>query len=333
MPRWLAVFEVEGHLGVDASQPELVYRHPRGEFTLHLKNLNMEPGCQVPTLSAFVLFEGGEIEAAEPTGKAHLRDFLDLLGLATGSRFRVLGITGVFDWSPGISERAGIVFSEVPDPDVPQLLLTADLVGTVDSLLALTSDRDLMRATHWFRAAASADALDEQFQLFWFSIEIMARKTRSVEKVTSDCPRCGSPLYCQQCEDAPKHRPYPSQAIQQLFARHLTSDADRLYKAASSMRHALLHADDVERAVDEGGMQLGELVDLVGRLAWASLISVARTQVEPPPGGRLGLIEPSTFRHRYGQARAEISFMSPEGREIEFSDIPTVRIETTVTED
>ena len=114
---------------------------------------------------------------------------------------------------------------------------------------------------------------EEQFELFWFSIETIARSARNKTKVPDRCAMCQEPLYCPNCQKISTHRPYPSQTIRQLFARHVSNDADRMYRITSSMRHALLHGDRVSRVEAEFDLTLSGLVDIVGKIAWVALLT------------------------------------------------------------
>ena len=330
MPHWLMKLEIEGQLGVEAGTESLIYRHPGGDYEVHLQNLRMEPGCETPLLAAFLLFPAETLEDAENVGEEHARSFVDFLSFTTGARFRAREPLFVYDWTPGVAEREGMVFHHAPDPDLPQLVMNKELATSLESLLCSSSDSELMRALHWFAVGAAAETQDEQFQLFWFAIEIMARRTKPTERVPDLCAKCRQPLFCKTCDEIPTHRPYPAQAVAQLFERHVSDEPDLAYRAASSMRHALIHADEIRRVVEETGFTLGRLVDVVGGVAWAALFTALRAQAIPPASGQVCLLQPSTFRHLRVRARARVAFRSPEGRDPQFSDVPNTQIRLVV---
>lgn len=330
MPRWLMKIEVEGHLGIVPEQEWLVYRHPRGDYEVHIRNHVMDPGCERPSLTAFFLYTAETMEAAESAGVEHARTFGDFLSFSTGARFRMGDPLCLYDWTDGKSMREGVVFHYAPDPELPQLVLDGEHAETVMALLGGDDDTELMRALHWFSVGVAADAPDEQFQLFWFSIEILARRGKSNQQVEDKCAVCRQPLYCPACEKTSTHRPFPAQAVEQLFARHVSGDHEKVHAAASKMRHALMHADDIRQAEADGGIDLGRLVDAVGNIAWAALLTELRKKIQPPPSGGLSLIQPSTFRHRGICARAEVQFASPLDREIRFDDLPDLNMKLVV---
>lgn len=329
MARWLMKFELEGHLGVEPRAPRLTFKHPNGLYEVHLENHHMVPGCEVPLLHAYLLFEADTIEDADGDGEKTMRRFADFLAFTTGARFRIKRPLCLFDWSPQVSERHGYVYRYFPDPEVPQLILGDRHVPTLELLLAADTDQDLMQALHWFSAGTSAGPSDEQFELFWFAIETLARHSRSKAKVPDLCAKCREPLFCRKCEEVSTHRPYPSQAIKELFTRHVSNDPDRSFRLASEMRHALLHGDEVARVEQENGVTLSQLVDLVARVAWVSLLDglvrrVAKDSV------RLGLIQPNTFLHRRVAFKAHVSIRTPAEREPVFSDLPNLEVDLVV---
>jgi hypothetical protein len=204
MAHWLMKFELEGHFGVERSVARLIFRHPRDLYEVHLENQHMEPGCEVPLLNEYLLFFcENSIESAEKAGEKHFSRFVDFLTFAAGVRFRIKRRLCLFDWTPGITERNGYMYRNFPDPNLPQLLMKDDLVSTVEALLRSDGEQELTQALHWFAAAVSADLSDEQFELFWFSIETLARHLRDKAKVPDLCPRCREPLYCSTCQSSP----------------------------------------------------------------------------------------------------------------------------------
>lgn len=350
MTRWVMKFEVEADLGVESDQPSLSFAHPSGTYQVHFENQNMEPGCETPLLNAYVVFEEGEFDPSKSgpdrdvdsfkpiseAGEKHLTKFLYFLSFATGCRFRIGRRICLFDWTPGVARRHGIIYRKFPNPEFPVLALNQDLLTTIEKVIPSETDEELMQALRWFAAGVSSKPPDVQFQMFWFSIETMARHTRDPERVPDRCPQCREPLYCAKCQSTPTHRPYPSQMIQQLFARHVSDAPDLAYKYTSTMRHALLHGDRIARAEQESGFSLGNLVDLVARVAWLALFTAlthgAGLREEGVPNQTLKLVRPSTFLHFGVEATSRMSFSSPVDRDLQFSDLPEIKLELLVRE-
>ena len=322
MGTWLMKFEFEADLGVEAAIKELVFKQPDGTFTVHLENDRMEPGCESPSLDAYFLFQADDLDDAEASGEKHCRRFLDFLVFATGARFRVSRRLCLFDWSADAEWRKGYIYKRFPNPDLPQLVLGPEISSSIELLLAADANGDLGQAVHWFSAGASADMPEEQFQLFWFSIETIARYSREKTKVPDTCAVCRKPLYCPRCKGIPTHRPYPSQEIRQLFSRHIADGADEVCRMTSSMRHALLHGDRVGRVEAKFGRTLSQLVDIVGQVAWVALSEGLVPTLRQEGAGRPAFIQPNTFLHYRMAVKLHVGFKSPSGRPPVFADIP-----------
>ena len=322
MGTWLMKFEVKADIGIEASLRELVFKHPDGSFEVHLENHQMEPGCKSPSLHAYFLFQADGPDDAEVRGEKHCSQFLDVLVFTTGARFRAGRRIYVFDWSPGVDRRQGYVYNQFPDPNLPQLVLGQCISSSIELLSSADANADLRQAVHWFSAGVSAASPEEQFELFWFSIETIARFSRDKTKVPDRCAVCEEPLYCPSCEAVSTHRPYPSQSIQQLFARYISNDADQVYRMTSSMRHALLHGDRVSRVESEFNRTLPQLVDTVGKVARLALLNNLVSTVRQEGVVEMGFIEPNTFLHHQVDLRVHVAFESPSGRPPVFTDIP-----------
>ena len=192
MARWLMKFEIEGHLGIEPEVPRLTFRHPHDSYEIHLENYHMDPGCEAPLLNGYVLFNAETIDIADASGEKLLVRYLDFLSLTTGMRFKVKRRLCLFDWTLGVTERQGFVYRNFTDPDIPQLVLNQELVSTIEALNSSNIDTDVIHALHWFAAAVSADTLEDQFELFWFSIETLARHSRDRDKVSDLCVHVAS---------------------------------------------------------------------------------------------------------------------------------------------
>ena len=264
-------------------------------------------------------------------GEKYLTRFLYFLSFITGCRFRIRRRLCLFDWTPGVAQRHGIIYRRFPDPNFPLLALKPELLVTIEQLIGSEADNDLMQALRWFAAGISAKSPDVQFQMFWFCIETLARYTRDPARVPDRCPQCREPLYCANCQNTPTHRPYPSQMIQQLFARHVGDAPDLAYKYTASMRHTLLHGDRIARVEQESGFSLNRLVDIVANVSWAALFK-ALTQAAGLQEEVLDYLRPTTFLHFGVESFSFMSFPSPVGREPEFNDLPDINVELLVRE-
>ncbi len=323
MPRWIMKFEVEAHLGVRDDLSSMAYRHPTLGYEVHFKNGDMKPGKETPLMYAFIIFDAPDIDVAPETGGQYLRDFLDVLGFATGVRYRTHRRIGIYDWTPGVKSREGRIYTSISDPNKPLLILDETFAPTVETFLRVAVSEPICRALRWFRVAVSADEPDIQFQWFWFVIETVAEFSRDKTKVPDRCSRCREPLYCPKCEEIPTHRPYQSQAIEQLFKNHVSDDAARAFREASAMRHALLHGGNTEEVEAEYNTTLADLVDRVGRVAWVALLSVlTREDKHQDKPTQLHFTQPSKFTHYALQAVANVSIGLTKEDDLTIDDFP-----------
>ena len=331
MPRWLMKYGIEAHLGLNAKLPELVFNHPKGTYIVHLQNADVRPGIALPLLHAYVIYEADDIDTAADVGARHLSDVLDTLVFCTGSRFRTHARLALFDWTPGIEERHGRIYSGHPDPNIPQLVLDDSLIPALEVCLLGEASEPLRRALRWFSNGVVASHQDEQFQMFWFAVETIAQ-TVPLEKVSDRCARCREPLFCRKCDDTSTHRPYPKQKIEALFKRHLANDADALFDAVSDMRNALSHGEKISEVEQKYGKTLAQLVDILGRVAWVALFDATRQAADAEHDSReIRPIQPTTFLHYRVEPVAHVSFPNPQGREPTFSDLPDLKMELEVT--
>jgi len=131
----------------------------------------------------------------------------------------------------------------------------------------------LRRALKWFGNGVASEYREDQFAYFWFVIELVAGLIKSTSPVPDKCPKCRGQLYCEACGVSPLHRPYPKQAIEQLFMKYVSNDPDVLHKRATSARNMLMHGDEV-RAIEAAlAIDFSALVDHVGALAWIALLN------------------------------------------------------------
>jgi hypothetical protein len=325
-------FEVEAHLSLADGLATWRFNHPMGLYEVTLKNHDVKPGVAKPLLHAYITFDAADLDSAPDTGTRLLRRFLEYMSFGTGSRFLVHRRLGIFDWSPGVKTRHGRIFRAFPDPNLPVPILNQELADRLLPFINADATHEVLCGLRWFAEGVSASAPDEQFQFFWFAIETLALESRDTTRVPDRCARCRSPLYCPECKETPTHRPYPNQAIEQLFHRHVLDLADRSYRAATAMRHALLHGDDISNVESQQGVTLSQLVNVVGKVAWAALTTaLIRARAAVAPGEEIGFIQPNTFLHYGLEPVVMMSFESPTDRDPNIDDIPDLDIDLIVS--
>jgi hypothetical protein len=318
MARWVMKHYVESDLGLRPELSGLSFKHPTGKYEVYLENHDIKPGSELPLLVAHVVFEAPTIEEAKTRGERLIVQILDQLAFSTRTRFRLHRTFCLFDW--GNDEwHAGQVYALFANPDRPQQLLGNELASFLELLNSVDSARELVRAQHWISTAVGEEDADQQFQFFWFALETLARLKAKKEKVPDRCSRCREPLYCPACKEVPTHRPYPNQHIKSIFDR-FSDDADRLFKVASSTRHAMLHADDLDAVEKENGFTVADLVDIVGDLAWRALLEAVVLGMPQEAGVRLETVLPSSLLRR--RQRVQLDVRLQLGSEPSFASLP-----------
>ena len=150
-----------------------------------------------------------------------------------------------------------------------------------------------------------------QFQSFWFALELLAQHKKSTAKVSDLCSKCGKPLYCEACEEYPKHRPFPKQAIFEL-CETLVPENPEFFPVISKTRNALLHGERAGAIKDIVGYPLENIIDPLAQATWNGLLSevLAGLPKEQRPD-QLNIGQATTFVQRKVSAIATIETIVP----------------------
>ncbi len=328
MSRWLADYEVEAHLCIpDASK--LTYLHPKGLFEIQLKNLRTAPGTDTPLLSAHVIFDADNAELAAAESKDLLKLFLDTLALVTNTRFGIHQLVRVVDWTPGLAERQCLQFKGFAGAHLPIPCLGSAFIDTVRALHETDISPRLRRALKWFAQGVGSVDFDDQFQCFWFVLELVAELKKDRSPVPDLCPKCRSALYCPACGTTPTHRPFPKQAIQQLVERLVPDNGLHVFSKFVAVRNQMLHAEEIRDVETALSVSISDVVDEVGRVAWRALRYAFQGAID----GKRDFLEVSSYTHRMLNAVVDMRFgaaADPQNPRVE--DLPTVEVSLITTE-
>jgi hypothetical protein len=282
MMQFLMNTEVEGHISLAEGNSVLRYNHPTGKYTVFLRDLQVEPASNPPLLSVQITFDDATLNEAREVGTNHLKEFLDYLVLVTNNTFRCHRVMQVFNWEAGSGMRDCMYYAGFVNHDVPTPGLNSDLLQTVMLLQGQPVQPRLRRALKWFGYGVGSTSRDDQFTYFWFVIELIAQIIKMQSPVPDRCPVCREPLFCPTCQATQLHRPYPKQAIHQLFARYLGAEWEAFYPGAkwesfygqaSEVRNRLMHGEDVPAIEAALELDLSDLVNKLGQLAWTAIIN------------------------------------------------------------
>jgi len=273
MTLFLANGQVEAHLSLTEGTPSVRYVHPAQTYTVFLRDSNVEPGADPPLLSMQIVFSAPSLQEAKPIAEAYLKEFLDYLVVVTNCKFKTHRILHIFNWEPGVGMRECLYFKGATDPEIPIPGLSGDLLETVALMQQHPIQPRLRRALKWFGNGVGALYRDDQFAYFWFVVELVAQIVKELTPIPDKCPSCGGPLFCPACEVSHLHRPYPKQAIEQLFNRYGGKEGQNFFNQASEVRNRLMHGDEIGAIETRLNVNFSEMVDNLGGLAWTSIIN------------------------------------------------------------
>lgn len=297
--RYLVDFEVESHSCLVEGFQTAVSRMPP-DVEVQISNLSVEPGTDRPLLSVQVICTATDLDQAKELGIELLKKYLRYLALASNTTHRIHKLIRVLDWSPGKKEREYHQFERFPGSELPYEVLHEDLFRTLDGLLTIPTTPALDRALKWFAHGVQAEYNDDQFQFFWLTIELLAQLSKPKEKVNDQCPKCRSALFCSVCNSHPTHRPYPKQAIRLLMEQTMPEGGSELFELASEIRNAVMHGEDVEVIEASKGVELNDVVNKLGGLAWTALMNAfLRTpEARKAVGPKLSFLRTNMYTHQ-----------------------------------
>ncbi len=271
MKRWLSDYRVQSTLGLEPAATKLRYVHPENIFEVHISERVEHPG-DYATINSYQLRDGTapDIGTAEKETESALQKFLHLLSFITSCPFKITRRLSLIDWTPGPSIRDLYAYGPKDDGE-KTAAISSELLDTATTLHSWGSSPLLDTSLRWYSAGVRSKIMEDQFQFFWFVIELIATATESSSKVPDKCPRCGGHLFCTTCKEVPHHRPFEKQKIAALL------DAQQLPRQMIDdlfyVRNTLLHGTPRETIEDQiqnrdPDFSFDKIVDLAGRLAW-----------------------------------------------------------------
>lgn len=290
--QWLADFTIASLLKLPAASPSLTFDDPEGGFKAHLTNAPDDATDHALRLR--VVLPAANKEDAEQDARGHAERFLHLLTFVTQAPFRVVKLRRLVDWTPGIAQREMVIFYVRPSHQIIGDLEDG-FVKSAEALAAIAVSELTARAMRWFAAAVRAPIMSDQFQYFWFVIELLAPSS-SAEKVTDKCSHCQTVMHCPTCNGPSTHRPYPAQRIRQ-FLKSL-GVPESVVKGVESCRHRLMHGATHEELEahcqtlpDAPTFQI--VIDAMGEAAWRAITTTFDLAGEAIEG--LHLAKPETY--------------------------------------
>ena len=310
--RCIANYEIESEMSVVADDVRLKLQHPKGQFQAQIKNIVRDDYSKPFLLSLQIIFEAPSLNEARNIADQRLAECLNMLAFVTGARVRRHRTKQIVDFTPLSGMRECLVWADSAGHEDPQPFLEENTIASMERLLECDVPPAVRLAMRWYRIGVYESTPEDQFQYFWFALEILAENLKSSEKVADKCPQCKSPLYCESCETHPTHRPYAKQAIRALIHAVDKTCNDETIEALDKARNALMHGATL--AETEGDLHNTDMhiVDVLGKILFVALVHQFHKEIS-----KVGISfgSPSTYVHWTRSAIAHVSTIIPNGED------------------
>jgi hypothetical protein len=171
--------------------------------------------------------------------------------------------------------------------------------------------------------------MEDQFQLFWFVIELIAVSKKEPELVADKCQKCREELYCEACNEISKHRPFEKQAIEILLNK--SGLPQQLIDDLFYVRNNLMHGEPREKIEAkvksrEPSFEFHQIVDWIGKVAWTVILNAF---VKPPGEHQPLFLQVSTYVNWKRSVTAHIIIGvggDPNNPKIEGLHLPTISL-------
>lgn len=268
----IANYEIQSDASIGLDDYELRFKHPRGIFKARLKNVVRKNRLTPFLLALQITFDSPSLQEAQDIGKEHLVDCMNMLSFATGASFTSHRTIVIIDGTPSSGMRGCLLWPEDAGHEDPEPFLDDGIAKTIEWLLQYDAPPVVRRALRWYRFGVNASQPEDQFQYFWFALEILAEYKKPAEKVAEKCPRCKSPLYCETCKEHPTHRLFVKQAIRSLIESVDAECTEEIISNLDEARNRLMHGATLKEIEDRLPEPREEIVDVLGRLVFEALL-------------------------------------------------------------
>ncbi|MBL7545955.1 MAG: hypothetical protein JNL11_19205 [Bdellovibrionaceae bacterium] len=300
---WMADFEVESHVCLTKENKILKFNDPLGKYCVELRNGSIKLGGPKPSIFASVIFKSNsdglnaDVKLLKREASIYLKEFLATLCLVTKTKLEIINCERIIDWRPGIEMRLIHQFKTFPATDLPEPALSIAHIKSAEFLSDRENSAKLEKAVRWFWRGINSLYFEDQFQCFWFSLEILAAHLKPSEKVPDKCAKCRSPLYCDRCNEIPTHMPYNKQAIEHILRqpRH-GSPNEVTIQQLFEIRNRLMHGDFIEEIEKSLNIKMQFMIDNLGNFVWSVIVSTLKIETKAGEDS-LELLQPSTLAH------------------------------------
>jgi hypothetical protein len=301
----LADFQLLSDLRLPDGAPPMVIASTAAQFKATITNLgpeNQEQG----TLACRIVFEAPDFENCEELANQKVVKLINTLAYTTNRKFAVESLHKLIEWTSGIKQRRARIFHRSPLDHRAEPALSLEFAQTAQYLLDCQVGDQQQSAIRWYRLGIQAETPEEQFSYFWFALEIVAQVLKSTARVPSKCPVCRGPLYCDQCQAHPTHRPYAGEAIRQAVARFQAENPDDVFDTLQKIRHTLMHGDRLSSIEHELPCTIDQATTKLAQIAWNAIaVLFDRSRAAAPQPLMFG--QPETVLRRTLVARIDVS--------------------------
>ena len=327
--KWLADFDVLSNFTTPKEMPTLSYKHPEGLYEAHVSR---EPDQDADhTLKLRLIMDAADLHDVPDLAEEHANKFLHALAFLTQGSFKILRLQKVIDWTPGLGMRNMLIYSYQPQDKVIAQLIP-DFLTSIERLHQSGVSELTASALRWFSAGVRTDRMEDQFQYFWFVVELAASADSENEKVADKCQKCRSDLFCPQCNEISKHRPFQTQRIRAVLQK--VGMPENLIATLFEARNRLMHGatrekleEFAEATFPERGFK--QVVDTMGKAARQTIATTLA--LEKIPEGLL-FAEMTTYVSGRLSVAAHVQTVLPGGsRELSFDQIDKIGVHVGFT--
>jgi len=269
---FVANFEVNSNVSVVQDEQRLKFSHPSGRFRATVSNIPRQDFANPFVLAVQVEFDATDLDEAKEVADERLVECLNMLALTTSGNFKRHRTRQIVDSTQGLTMRDCLVWADSVGHEDPHPMMDQGVTATIERLLSGNPAPAGHRALRWYRLGVQDSVPEDQFQCFWFALEILAEYRKSTDKMPDRCAVCRSLLFCEACKTHTTHKPYAKQAIRSLAQSVEKACDDAAWAALDEARNALMHGATFHETNSVVPGSEVHLVDLLGRVLFSALV-------------------------------------------------------------
>ena len=306
----IANYEIKSDVSVINDDQWLTINHPRELYKARIRNIVRNDFSDAFLLSLNITFEAPAIEKSQDIADECMVDCLNIISLSTGSPVIKHRIKQIIDASPDVTMRDCLFWSDTIQNKDPEPILDTKFIETITKFMSHEMTASLQKALRWYRMGLCANTPDDQYQYFWFALELIATSNKSSHKVNDKCPQCQHPLFCESCKKHPEHKPYMKEKIYDLIRRTNKECPEKMIEQLGETRNRLMHGDTLKDVPQPGFESNEDIVNVLGKVVLNVLVNQFPQEVLKD---KLLIGVPGSFIHKTLTGVAHIKTVVPVG--------------------